>query len=488
MSMLLSDIYNNNEGTNKENFAVQTWKWPTFSKYLSGIDGFYTALMELVTNSIDAVRDMPQKKIDITIEHTNRTFVIEDTGYGMSRHELKRCVQWAESDHKGLNNVHGTGDIVALSFLDPRKNGSFAIATRLPGSGVGCFVSAPFGPDMNIEERPWRLSSLINTHVETLIDPEVVIPSTEEIIDYLGLACYSAISDALIHISINGQDVLPIVPGRHSRAKGAHGSEQIEVNNKKFTVRWTTFELEKGGPGWDPCQDKQAVYLFGNLRMLSYEGLKLIRTATNKYHTRNTHDTFNSLVTFVRVDGPQEGGLPVNSCKTCVNWSSSVGKKFRDKISELISDPYKSLDEAETRCRVENILKHFGTAYVRECRIIDDPDYKKKVDAVMFNVSDKKFGQIISNIGRGETVLNEAICKGSTVGGLVEWKKKDQIIGDKEVGQLIGYISLFWKAYGYIPKRNIIIGKDIEPSAQATIDLCKKLNIEFVPVSKLVGE
>ena len=467
---------------NKKTFKNKVWDWATYSAHLIGNEGFYTALNELLTNAIDAVRDREVKKISIEIE-PRMSITIRDSGCGMTKRALVNALRYADSAKAGPNNVFGTGIKTAFSFFDKREGGSYSIYTR---TTEGAFVTkAPFGEKIvvdDVEPGTFPGDSWVSTVIRTGLTCET--PSIEEISEKLSLYCVDAIRRG-ITITLNGNVITPAVPGNIvDMDTDIRFNIEGKKNSEKY-ISFTTYHLEKGITAWEPNSINQGVYVFVNGRFLAHEGIKLVPRKNGEYRERPAlHNHYNPLVTFVFIeDESKEGRLPLNSCKTGADWDSDIGRQYRSVIGNAIKAKYDELllsREKVKKALTEKFLKSnlSGVAYCPECTIAKSR--KLRADGIMFNTASIQDATILNALAGDSITLNDKIVANNCVAGLVEFKKDAKAITATDVGQLIGYVVAFREEYKYTPANNVIVGSSITDEAKTMIaDLGAIYNISF---------
>lgn len=469
-------------------FKNKTWDWAAYGAHLVGHEGFYTSIFELITNSIDAVRDSEVKRIDITYD-PRIMFKVEDSGCGMSENELAHAMRYFDSKKQGPNNQFGTGIKTAFSFLDSRVGGSYSIYTRTINGAYK--TESPYGDKIVVEPvTQFPAEDWVSTVIRTGISCQC--PTTEEIKDKIRFFCTDAIRNGIV-IRFNGEVLTSVVPGR---VNCSEDDIPFKIESGSKAISYVTYDIDENTE-WKPAADTQGVYVFYNKRFICHEGLMLIPGPNGKFPRKTKlHNHYNGLVTFVFIeDETKKGKLPLTACKNAVDWDSNTGSSYREVIGNIIKTPYITLkknNEAESKALVELFLKKYlnGCAYFSECSI--DSSKKLRADGVIIETSSIHDAKLLNKLAKDSVVLDDEIVKYESknangelevhkcVKSLIEFKGAKREITGKEVGQLIGYIVAFRDAYGYIPDNNMLIGAKISDEANTLIkELAPLYNISF---------
>lgn len=462
-------------------FNVKRNSWEMYSAYLNGKDGFYTALGEFLSNAIDAVANSKVKVIDIRVN--SRSVSISDTGCGMTEDELCQALQYGESTQSGANNEYGTGIKTGFSFFDP-VNGAFSIETTTPSGSYK--VEGPYDETMEtVDIASWKYGD-VSTVMSSALTCKGSIPSNKEIYNWLTIAAKGAIRSG-IEVNFNGSIVVPVEPS----------TDVDEILNKSFPVFGRKKEIDvehyrlDKNSFWTPKAETQGIYLYVNNRFVGYQGLDLVPNGRNGFTHKGIHNEYNSLVSFVYLTTPntaidKKTRLPINSCKTSIDWDSPIGSQYRKGIGLVAGEPYKK--EAAKYRLAANAAKASrlavlpaGAAFTKNCWIDDRKTLK--VPAIIFETANMQDATLISKLAKEDNnELDADVCDNNCVDTFVFFAATTSSpVNYKDVSEAMVCIAAFNEAYGYIPNKTLIYGNGITDDAKSLVTLTGGFfNIEVV--------
>lgn len=459
--------------------------WEKLASNLVGYEGFYVALMELVRNAVEGARAKNRVGARINIILTKTHLIIEDNG-GMTPDVFKALLDYGFSLHISKNNENGVGEKVGLSFMYPINGGLFKIVTRSE-YGIYCIKSPyDFVKDTDVHQLDeWDYDNAFNTHLETQIYDENIVPPLEDVEKRLSIMLKRYMEKGLI-VEFNGKELKPF---KHHGSTESMKHKSIVLSEGTVDVYWE--HTWRDDAPEDPCTSTtHGATIYEEDCFVQYVGTDVVAMMKGDgyYDDHSIHGDVNELVTDVYLES-HGCRLPRNSTKNEIDWDSPLGKEYRKAISDCIKDEYHKLKRevaAATARKREKAVEeftvmayqvfnaengqHYSTTQVRVAS-----DVGRITDIACFTATTQEMrDELEAARNDAVLVLNKDLVNKMKLVKISETKHYRKIIREEEVGEVIGFLRGFKRKYGYVPDAEII-GKGIGRDAEEMIEDYKKI-------------
>ena len=274
-------------------------------KYIkfTSITNIYTALVELITNSIDAYNriNSTNKIIYIIVNAKEHSITIIDRASGIKRENLAKCFgqvgEYTSSDgsrgffSKGAKDVSAIGDMYITSICD-NDIASCVLYTNSVFTHPSDIKTLPTQENRDFYNIPNN-----GTYVKILLNKSFILPEFSEILNikyYYSLR--DIFSDKNTHIQIiNGDVIVDIEPIIYYNADKKLIDETFTIDNyKNITARLTIYEKDI------PAISNYGVYMEYGIIIKDDIGIYDINTF---YNDIRTHPKIYNIYGFLETNG-----------------------------------------------------------------------------------------------------------------------------------------------------------------------------------------